>query len=382
MPWTNLSKYASLFLERPCKERGEIMKSQCRAIWMILYFVCIALILPSVVHGQAHDNLLCFRAPDTVLRKFKADIRSVMPELNQMGCTLNRVVGFCAPATKENVYPPAGRPDIVGETAGFFVQYSIKCPRIPMPSGIQFSDSLGIHVLLRPLAQTILVPAVLGSAYPQKLFVMIGDSTTVSATYFSPNRIDTLVTADTLQYSLLWQSRDYEVMMLALPGLKSSDWSGVPDPDTCTYWNNWSLSANDAILARVPGVKVMLAACRNQTPMIDNILEVTGRMPDVALIVLGANDKFSAEETVQNLQTIKDSLDPSVITLIASPFRAYNDLQPRLAEIANLLRAYGMLTGPDFNGMDLPTIYDGVHLTTEGAMSAAVAWLNAIEPFF
>lgn len=332
--------------------------------------------------GAASDNLLCFRATDPLMAKVKADFTTIIPEFSQTGCTIGRAVNLCMAAEKQNVSPPAVRPDIMGEPAGLFIEYNVSCPRTStslLTLTEWLVDPFGQHKQQRYLAQTVLVPAVMGDTYPQRLGVMIGDSTTVSASYFGPLKVSSMITGDILKNSLRLQSRGDEIMMLALPGLTSQDWAVAPDPDTCTYWNNWAASANDSVLNRVLGIKVIKAACANHTSMISNITQATKQAPNFALVVLGANDKFSADQTVQNLQTIQNSLaSSSVKVLIGSPFRAHNDLQPRLAQITQLLKTRGMLTGPDFNSFDFTTI-DGVHLTQGGYMAAAGLWFDAVR---
>ncbi len=111
--------------------------------------------------GKA-DHLICYKMVDGAQIAAAVDmIADLQPEFSQRDCRLVKPIEFCVPATKQNVQPQPGAPNLVGQPLRQdYICYLAKCPAGVVPPAKKVADQFGVRIEQKYKPTKVCVPAV------------------------------------------------------------------------------------------------------------------------------------------------------------------------------------------------------------------------------
>src|SRR5262249_39279646 len=112
--------------------------------------------------GGGSDHLICYRMGDSLQIAAAVDlIANPQPDFTQRDCRLINPIESCVPATKQNIMPPPGTPDLVGQPLRQdYICYLAKCPAGAVPPAKKVVDQFGVRVEQKYKPTKVCVPAV------------------------------------------------------------------------------------------------------------------------------------------------------------------------------------------------------------------------------
>jgi hypothetical protein len=135
---------------------------QPRRLTAIVGGLALAVVGVRAVHaaGKA-DHLICYKMVDKVDIAAAVDlIADLQPEFTQRDCRLLKPIEFCVPATKQNITPQPGTPDLVGQALRQdYLCYLAKCPTGSVPPAKKVADQFGVRIEQKYKPTKVCVPA-------------------------------------------------------------------------------------------------------------------------------------------------------------------------------------------------------------------------------